>query len=72
MPKVGDKHFSYDAEGMKRAQEYSAKTGIPMEVNKRYNAGGLIYASGHGLPGRPYAPRGVGKAVKGFRTRGLI
>ena len=34
MPKVGDKHFSYDAGGMKRAQEYSAKTGIPMEVNK--------------------------------------
>ena len=72
MPKVGDKHFSYDAEGMKRAQEDSAKTGIPMEVNKRYNAGGLINSAGAGLPGRPYSPRGVGKAVKGFRTRGLV
>ena len=37
MPKVGNKKFSYDAEGIQKAREHAAKTGIPMEVEQRYS-----------------------------------
>jgi hypothetical protein len=71
MPKVGNKEFSYDAEGIMKAQEYSAKTGIPVEVPARYSVGGLVSPK---TPSRPKSkkPRGVGKADRGFKTRGSI
>lgn len=70
MPKVGDREFSYDAGGLKKAQEYSAKTGIPMEVSKRYNVGGLVK---NGPPsGKKFTTLGVGKALRGTKTRGSV
>ena len=42
MPNVGDKKFAYTPEGMTKAREYAAKTGIPMEVKQRYNVGGVV------------------------------
>ena len=34
MPKVGDKHFSYDAAGRKNAATHAAKTGQKVEYKK--------------------------------------
>ena len=39
MPKVGDKHFSYDAAGRKKAATHAAKTGQKVENKK----GGYTY-----------------------------
>ena len=69
MPKVGGKEFSYDADGIRKAQEYSAKTGIPIEVPQRYSVGGLVSSKN---PGKSSSPRGAGKATKGTRTRGSV
>ena len=41
MPKVGGKHFSYDAGGKAAAREESARTGLPVENKKTYQTGGL-------------------------------
>jgi len=70
MPKVGDKEFSYDAEGLRAAQEHSAKTGIPMQNSQRYNVGGLV--KGGGKKGKKFTTRGIGKAVTGTKTRGSV
>jgi hypothetical protein len=72
MPKVGGKEFSYDAEGVRKAQEYSAKTGIPMEIPKRYNVGGLTDGQAKVRVGKNLTTRGIGKAIRGTRTRGMI
>ena len=34
MPRVGDKHFSYDAAGRKKAAAHATKTGQKVEYNK--------------------------------------
>tara|TARA_R100001082_G_C4351364_1_gene154696 strand:+ start:654 stop:824 length:171 start_codon:yes stop_codon:yes gene_type:complete len=41
MPKVGNKEFSYDKEGMKKAEEYAKKTNQEMEM---YYGGGMVDA----------------------------
>jgi hypothetical protein len=48
MPKVGNKKFSYDAEGIKKAQEHAAKTGEKIEKSTRYNKGGMVGQGGKG------------------------
>ena len=46
MPKVGNKHFSYDKKGRKKAKDYAKKTGKPIKMR----GGGLakrgLYARG--------------------------
>ena len=44
MPKVGKKHFEYDAEGMKKAKNYSKKTGKKI----KYAGGGMLEYEGGG------------------------
>jgi len=70
VPKVGGKEFSYDADGLRQAQEYSSKTGIPLEVSKRYSVGGLVKNGPR--KGKSLKTRGVGKAVRGTKTRGSV
>ena len=70
MPKVGNKKFSYDAEGIQKAREHAAKTGIPMEVEQRYNVGGLV--KNGKKKSKPFTTRGVGAATKGTKTKGCI
>ena len=41
MPKVGNKEFSYDKEGMKKAEEYAKNTNQEMEM---YYGGGMVDA----------------------------
>tara|TARA_R100001244_G_scaffold132198_1_gene107492 strand:+ start:1110 stop:1268 length:159 start_codon:yes stop_codon:yes gene_type:complete len=40
MPTVGNKHFSYDAKGMKEAREASKRSGKKMTVG--YDEGGMV------------------------------
>jgi hypothetical protein len=70
MPKVGGKEFSYTPEGIVEARAESAKTGVPMEVHKRYEIGGLLKKSGGPKVKRTRA-RGCGAATKGtdYRVR---
>ena len=46
MPNVGNRHFSYDKEGRKKAKDYAKKTGKPIKMR----GGGLakrgLYARG--------------------------
>lgn len=70
MPRVGDKKFTYDPKGVQKAREYSAKTGIPMEIDQRYHVGGLVKNGGR--KAKPFATRGIGKATKGTRTKGSV
>jgi len=68
MPKVGDREFAYTPEGMTKAREYSAKTGIPMEVKQRYNVGGVVkQTKGNGQY------RGIKPIQRsGRRTKGMV
>ena len=70
MPKVGGKEFSYTPEGMANARAESAKTGVPMQVQKRYEIGGLVKKSG-GPKVKRIKARGGGAATRGteFRVR---
>jgi hypothetical protein len=61
MPKVGDKHFSYDAPGRDAAKREAARTGTPMKVE--YHAGGEV-------KNRKITARGRGAATRGFYARG--
>ena len=70
MPRVGDRKFSYDPQGIQKAREYSAETGIPMEIDQKYNVGGLVKTGGRKR--KPFTTRGVGKATKGTRTKGSV
>ena len=54
MPNVGNRHFSYDKEGRKKAKDYAKETG----ENVKYSGGGGIKI------------RGTGAATKGLRARG--
>jgi hypothetical protein len=53
MPKVGMKEFTYDQDGMNKANEEARRTGLPVEYEDRnyaqYNAGGRVLN-----PGRLY------------------
>jgi hypothetical protein len=46
MPKVGSKHFSYDASGRQKAEMESQRTGLPIEHEDRnyaqYSQGGSV------------------------------
>jgi hypothetical protein len=66
MPKVGNKKFSYDADGLRKAQEHAASTGQKVEHTQRYNTGGMVKG-----PGKK-AQKGCGVAVRGNKTRGMI
>jgi len=44
MPKVGKKHFKYDAKGMKKAKDYAKKTGKKV----KYSGGGMLEYEGGG------------------------
>ena len=55
MPKVGNKHFSYDTKGKAAAKSYANKTGGKMKMYKK---------------GRKIKMRGAGAATKGFYSRG--
>ena len=68
MPNVGGKKFSYTPEGVQKAREHSAKTGIPMETGQRYNIGGLVKSK----PGKRFKIKGSGAAVKGNTTLGSV
>ena len=50
MPKVGDKHFSYDEAGILKAEQEAAKTGFPLEYEDRnytqYKHGGPVGKTG--------------------------
>ena len=59
MPKVGDKHFSYDAAGRASAKATAKKQGVAVE----YHAGGKV-------KNRKIAARGRGAATRGFYARG--
>ena len=63
MPKVGSKHFSYDAEGLAKAQAEAARTGTPVEHSQRYHVGGLLKLSSKKNRDKT---RGVGKAKRGL------
>lgn len=66
MPNVGGKKFSYDPEGIRKAQEHAAATGKKVEYEQRYNTGGMVKG-----PGKK-AQKGCGAAVRGNKTRGMI
>lgn len=68
MPKVGDKHFSYDPSGIAAARAESAKTGVPMKSKNRYAIGGLL-DHGHVNKGPRRKPKGTGLATRGFGYR---
>ena len=61
MPKVGDKHFGYDAAGIGAAQAESAKTGIPMEKTQNYATGGVASSGGTVTRGQKPIQRVVSK-----------
>jgi len=63
MPKVGDKHFSYDAAGIAAAKSESARTGVPMSGTQKYQVGGLV-----NIP-RGDLTRGAGAERKKSRCR---
>ena len=67
MPKVGDKHFDYTPEGLKAAQDYSYKTGTPIEKTQSYNIGGAVRRSDGDV--ELVRTRGSGKAVRGCNRR---
>ncbi len=50
MPKVGMKKFTYDQEGVNKANEEARRTGLPVEYEDRnyaqYNAGGRVLNPG--------------------------
>ncbi len=56
MPKVGNKHFSYDAKGKAAAKKEAARTG--KKVTNAYSEGGKVKV------------RGTGCATKGLYARG--
>ena len=59
MPKVGKMRFPYTEKGMKEAQNYSASSGKPMEIES-YQYGGRV-PRGRGMAPRPTRPgRGRG------------
>jgi hypothetical protein len=68
MPQVGDKKFAYTPEGMTKAREYAAKTGIPMEVKQRYNVGGVVKNTKGKQEYRGIRPIQNG----GRRTKGIV
>ena len=68
MPKVGDKHFAYTPEGMTKAREHAAKTGIPMEVKQRYNVGGVVKSTKGKQEYRGIKPI----QRSGRRTKGMV
>ena len=69
MPKVGGRSFEYSPEGLRKARDYSSKTGHGIDMNKRYRVGGAVtkdkdgYATG-GVVRTP--TRGVGAATRGI------
>ena len=66
MPKVGDREFSYDPAGLRKAREYAASTGKKVEYSQRYNTGGLVSGP------TKKKQRGSGIAIRGNKTRGSI
>tara|TARA_R110001583_G_scaffold182357_3_gene340129 strand:- start:10106 stop:10306 length:201 start_codon:yes stop_codon:yes gene_type:complete len=66
MPKVGNRKFSYDPEGLRKAQEYAASTGKKVEYTQRYNTGGMVE------PSKKKQQKGCGVAIRGNKTRGMI
>jgi len=63
MPKVGSKHFEYDAGGEAAAKAESMRTGLPVENKKTYQTGGLASR-------KPDGPRMPKRGDKLSRARG--
>mgnify|MGYP006143888267 CR=1 len=57
MPKVGNKHFSYDEAGNQKAMEESIRTGLPVEQEDKNYAqfaeGGSVIGQGYGKARTP-------------------
>ena len=68
MPKVGKMKFPYTKKGMEEAQNYSAQTGKPMQVEK-YQYGGRVPEMRRGM--RPGMGRGMNPGVLQALVQGL-
>ena len=57
MPKVGNKHFSYDESGQQKAMQEAERTGLPIEQEDKnyaqFAGGGSVMGQGYGKARTP-------------------
>lgn len=57
MPKVGNKHFSYDESGQQKAMQEAERTGLPVEQEDKnyaqFAGGGSVMGQGYGKARMP-------------------
>tara|TARA_R100000664_G_C2739729_1_gene128407 strand:- start:467 stop:1378 length:912 start_codon:yes stop_codon:yes gene_type:complete len=72
MPLVGNKHFAYTPEGMKKALAHAEKTGQKVKVDKKgiggmvkkYSQGGMLKGPSHKKGGIPAVVKGSGQPIE--------
>ena len=71
MPKVGNKHFSYDEAGNQKAMQESQRTGLPVEHEDKnyaqFAGGGSVKGQGYGKARMPALKGEVSKAKKSLK-----
>ena len=72
MPLVGNKHFAYTPEGMKKAVAHAEKTGQKVKIDKKgiggmvkkYSQGGMLKGPSHKKGGIPAVVKGSGQPIE--------
>ena len=72
MPLVGNKHFAYTPEGMKKALAHAEKTGQKVKIDKKgiggmvkkYSKGGMLKGPSHKKGGIPAVVKGSGQPIE--------